>query len=127
MTIVNVVPIETPELQGRLEAAGDKALKMNLAGSADLSVKASLDRFLQEVHNEALRVRAGEVSVDLRRLEFVNSSCLKGFVNWILAVEEQPSDRQYRITFVSSPTIQWQRRSLHALSCLASDLVTVST
>jgi len=32
---------------------------------------------------------------------------------------------QYRIRFLSNPSILWQRRSLHALSCFAAELITI--
>jgi len=40
-------------------------------------------------------------------------------------VQEQTPDGRYRIVFVSSPTVYWQRRSLNALACLANELITV--
>lgn len=108
-------------------AQGEGELSVKMSGNADLNVKTSLDRFLAAVHEEARRARARTVSIDLRRLEFMNSSCLKSFVWWITAVQELPADEQYRITFVSSAAMYWQRRSLNALACLAADLVSVSS
>lgn len=99
-------------------------MTVRLVGTADLNVRAQLDRFLSAVHEEAQRARSEEVTVDLRALEFMNSSCLKSFVRWISAVQERAA-HAYRITFLSSPTMYWQRRSLHALACLAPDLVSV--
>lgn len=105
--------------------SGVGALNVKLAGNADLNVKQQLDRFIASVHEEARRMGVAEVVVDLRKLEFMNSSCLKSFVWWISSIQEQGSSGQYRITFLSSPTMYWQRRSLNALACLASDLVSV--
>jgi len=42
-------------------------------------------------------------------------------------VQELPADKQYRIHFVSNPSMHWQRRSLAALSCFAVNLVTIET
>ena len=36
-------------------------------------------------------------------------------------------DRQYRIRFLSNTEMLWQRRSLHALQCFASHLISVET
>jgi hypothetical protein len=63
--------------------------------------------------------------VDVRRLEFMNSSCLASFVWWISTVQEQPAEDRYRIVFLSSPTVYWQRRSLGALATLADDIISV--
>lgn len=105
-------------------AVGRKIL-VNLTGTADLTVRSQLDRFLREVHAEAQRCLAEEVTVDVRQLEFMNSSCLKCLVWWISAVQERPGEARYRIIFVSSPSVYWQRRSLNALACLADDIITI--
>jgi hypothetical protein len=106
-------------------SASERRIAVSLTGTADLTVKNQLDRFLREVHAEAQRCLAEEVTVDVRQLEFMNSSCLKCFVWWISTVQEQPGEAKYRIVFLSSPSVYWQRRSLNALACLASDIITI--
>jgi hypothetical protein len=105
--------------------ASDRRIQITLSGTADLTVRSQLDRFLRDVHAEAQRSHAEEVTVDVRALEFMNSSCLKCFVWWISTVQEQTADGRYRMVFISSPTVYWQRRSLNALACLANELITV--
>jgi hypothetical protein len=105
--------------------ASDRKIQVSLTGTADLTVKTQLDRFLRDVHTEAQRCLAEEVTVDVRQLEFMNSSCLKCFVWWISTVQEQPGDSKYRIVFVSSPSVYWQRRSLNALACLANEIISI--
>lgn len=119
-----VAPVKDVDFAAEAESKAE-SLNVKLAGNADLNVKQQLDRFIAAVHEEARRLQVSEVVVDLRRLEFMNSSCLKSFVWWISSIQEQGSGGQYRITFLSSPTMYWQRRSLNALACLASDLVSV--
>ena len=106
-------------------STSERRIQVNLTGTADLTVKSQLDRFLRDVHSEAQRRLAEEVTVDVRQLEFMNSSCLKCFVWWIRTVQEQPGDGKYRIVFVSSPSVYWQRRSLNALACLANEIITI--
>jgi len=108
-------------------ALRESVLVVTLSGNADLNVKAQLDRFLSGVHAEAEQRGLTDVEVDVRHLEFMNSSCLKCLVGWISRIQDEPPGRQYRIAFQSSPSLFWQRRSLHALSCLASELVSVHT
>jgi len=103
----------------------DRRIQVSLVGTADLTIKAQLDHFLRQVHSEAQRCLAEEVTVDVRHLEFMNSSCLKSFVWWVSTVQEQPAVGKYRIVFVSSPTVYWQRRSLNALACLANEIISV--
>lgn len=108
-------------------STGEGRIMVSLSGTADVTSRNQLDHFLREVHQEAQRQRAEEVTVDVRQLEFMNSSCLKCLVWWVSTVQEQPTDGKYRIVFVSSPSVYWQRRSLDALACLAGDIISVQT
>jgi hypothetical protein len=108
-------------------STGDGGIQVSLSGTADVTIRNQLDHFLREVHQEAQRRRAEEVTVDVRQLEFMNSSCLKCLVWWVSTVQEQPTEGKYRIVFVSSPSVYWQRRSLDALACLAGDIITIQT
>src|SRR5215216_5177341 len=119
MTVIP--PVDEPGFNAAASAAGDGQGPMSvvLTGNADLNVKTMLDHFLAAVHEESLRLQITEVEVDVRRLEFMNSSCLKCLVGWISRIQDGP--RPYRVTFKSSPALFWQRRSLQALSCLATD------
>jgi len=106
-------------------STSERRIQVSLTGTADLTVRGQLDRFLRAVHAEAQRCVAEEVTVDVRQLEFMNSSCLKCLGWWISTVQEQPGEGKYRIVFVSSPSVYWQRRSLNALACLANDIITI--
>ncbi|HVY26998.1 MAG TPA: hypothetical protein VHB79_10615 [Polyangiaceae bacterium] len=118
------LPVEqAAELKARL-LQDDTALVAKLSGTADLRVTDSIEAILGRVHQKALELGIPEVRMDLRELEFMNSSCFKSFVSWISEVSDLTSG-QYRIRFLSNPSILWQRRSLHALSCFAAELVTI--
>ena len=122
----NIEPIREHDFSADV-AQSERSLTVTIAGNADLNVKTQLDRFLAMVHTDAQRLGLEEVTVDFRRLDFMNSSCLKCLVSWITRIQDLPAANQYKLTFVSSPAMYWQKRSLHALSCLASDLVTVQS
>jgi hypothetical protein len=118
------LPVEqAAELRARL-IHEDAALVAKLSGTADLRVTDSVEAILSRVHQKAMELGILEVRMDLRELEFMNSSCFKSFVSWISEVSDLPSG-QYRIRFLSNPSILWQRRSLHALSCFAAELITI--
>jgi hypothetical protein len=114
---------QAAELRARLTHM-DSALVAKLSGTADLRVTDSVEAILTRVHQKAMELRIPEVQMDLRDLEFMNSSCFKSFVSWISEVSDLTTG-QYRIRFLSNPSILWQRRSLHALSCFAAELVTI--
>lgn len=118
------LPVEqAAELRARLTRE-DSGLVAKLSGTADLRVTDSVEAILTRVHQQALELGIPEVQMDLRELEFMNSSCFKSFVSWISEVSDLTAG-QYRIRFLSNPSILWQRRSLHALSCFAAELVTI--
>jgi len=114
----------TPKFAGTADYA-QGTVAVTLAGAIDLSNKQKIDELLRAVHQAARSHAAQEVIMDVRKLEFMNSSCLKMFVAWFDTIQELPLDAQYRIVFVSSPEMVWQERSLLALSCLAPGLVSI--
>jgi hypothetical protein len=65
------------------------------------------------------------VVFDLAALDFMNSSCFKGFVTWVDQVAKLPHETRYEVRFISQPHLQWQRRSLEALHRFAPDVVTL--
>jgi hypothetical protein len=118
------LPVEqAAELRAQLTRE-DTGLVAKLSGTADLRVTDSVEAILTRVHQKAMELGIPEVRMDLRELEFMNSSCFKSFVSWISEVSDLTTG-QYRIRFLSNPSILWQRRSLHALSCFAAELVTI--
>lgn len=119
--------LEAPMLTADAVVA-DTVLTARLHGTADTESRPGLEHYMSELHKEAARLRLSKVVVDLRNLEFMNSSSFKVFITWLGQVKELPADAQYQIHVLSNPnTHQWQRRSLAALSCFAVDLVTIET
>ena len=116
------VPVLTAEA-----ALADSVLTTRFRGTADYEAKPQLDDYVAALHQEASRLGVSKVVVDIRELEFMNSSSFKVFVTWLSQLQDQPADKQYRIHFLSNPNMHWQRRSLAALSCFATDLVTIET
>jgi hypothetical protein len=98
-------------------------LTVRLQGTADGGALDVLRALLPRVHWQAREMKVKQVAVDLRSLEFMNSSCFKTFVTWLSDVQELPADEQYRIRFQFDAKQFWLKRSLIALSCFAADLV----
>jgi hypothetical protein len=102
------------------------AITARLSGNADYAALDAIDTLLGRTHAEAKRLAVAEVIIDLVQLEFMNSSCFKCFVSWINDIQELPDAAQYKVRFISNPTMHWQKRSLHSLRCFAVELITVS-
>ena len=97
-----------------------------LKGNADYSAIDALEMLVNRIHADAQRATLTEVIVDLRELEFMNSSCFKSLVSWITAIQELETTSQYKVRFLSNPELHWQKRSLHTLRCFAVELITVT-
>ncbi|MET0791344.1 MAG: hypothetical protein ABW061_07455 [Polyangiaceae bacterium] len=55
----------------------EHALVVRMTGTADLRVTETVEKLLTTVHQQAAAGPVSEVKVDLRGLEFMNSSCFK--------------------------------------------------
>jgi hypothetical protein len=126
MTSTEVPVIKTNDLRSETSFEGSGVL-LKLVGSAESEAMGALDDLLTKVHARAIESDVREVTIDMRSLEFMNSSCFKAFVSWIGEVQDLETKRQYRIRFLSDDQKHWQRRSLGALSCFAVDLIQVET
>jgi len=101
-------------------------LAVRLGGHADLpEVVDALSTLWMRVHARALDLKAPVVTVDLRPLEFMNSSCFRTFVVWLSHLSQAKDDERYRVRFLSDATRYWQRKGLQVLSAFARDVVTV--
>jgi hypothetical protein len=124
MTQLDLPPLELPEFRARASRDGT-GLRVKLDRTADLAARVPLDAFLTRLHAEATRLGIDRVDVDLLDLEFMNSSCFKSFITWVMAIEELAPERQYRVVLHSNPDLHWQERSLDALTRMSDQLVTV--
>lgn len=121
---LEIAPLTVSSLSStaRLEAG---VIVIEMIGNADMESVEVLVAHLASLHAEMQRTKAREVVVDFRQLEFMSSSSLKAFVEWIANVQDLAPANRYRIRFRSNPTLRWQKRSLHSLQCFAADLITV--
>ncbi len=121
------LPIPSLVLPGLTSTArhDNGVLVVTFDGNADMQTVDPLVAHLARVHEACVQAAAGEVVVDFKSLEFMSSSCIKVFVDWISTILDGPIERRYKVRFVSNRELRWQRRSLQSLRCFASDLVSV--
>jgi hypothetical protein len=123
--VSEIVSVTGEDFRGTATHEGT-TFHLHLKGTADYAALDALEMLLDRTHSEALRLGASDVVVDLRTLEFMNSSCFKCFLSWITTIQELETDARYRVELVSSAQHYWQKRSLNALRCFAVELVTVT-
>jgi hypothetical protein len=104
---------------------GDRTIEVVFKGNADMRAVLGLEDLVPKVHAQAVRMKVAEVVADMGGLEFMNSSCFRVFVNWLNWVRELPPGERYIVRFRSAPGRHWQRPSLSALACFASEVVRV--
>jgi hypothetical protein len=78
-----------------------------------------LPRVLAALHARLATELFPRIVVDLRQLDFVNSSALRPFLDWIKLASGVP----YTIVFRIDPSIAWQRLSVSVLQTLAPGTV----
>jgi hypothetical protein len=105
----------------------DAGLEAELTGSAELPAAEVMNTIVQALHERARTLAVTTVVMDFTNLEFMNSSCFKSLVTWVNEVSELDEARRYKIRFRTNAGIPWQRRSLHALKTMATDIITVET
>ncbi len=107
--------------------ARDTELEAQLSGSAEIPAAAVMTLLVQALHARALANAVASVTLDFTNLEFMSSSCFKSLVTWVNEVSELDPAKRYKIRFRTDPRIPWQRRSLHALKTMATDVISVET
>jgi anti-anti-sigma regulatory factor len=80
-----------------------------------------LERVLGEVHSHIVAAKIASFTVDVRLLNFVNSSALRVFINWISRAERVG----YKLVFVTDPRVTWHRLNFSVLKSLAPQSVEV--
>lgn len=100
-----------------------RAGHFRFAGTGEAEGAEVLDRFLGHLHRYVLSAQLKEVTVELKELEFINSSCLKAMVAWIYKVDTE--GRPYKICLARDASLHWQRTSLATLQRLAPEVVVI--
>jgi hypothetical protein len=123
--MTEIVSVTGEDFKGTAHQEG-QTFNLFLKGNADYAALDALEMLLTRSHSEAVRLGAKDVVVDLRQLEFMNSSCFKCFLSWITEIQELDPDSRYKVNLLSSSQLHWQKRSLHSLRCFAVELISVT-
>jgi hypothetical protein len=108
----------TAELDGAI-------IKVCLKGNADYAALDAIGLLFERIQSAARQDELTGAVLDVRSLEFMNSSCFRHVISWIAEVQEMNEDQQYAITFLSNPQLHWQKRSLQSLQRFATDLISI--
>jgi hypothetical protein len=103
----------------------DSAISVVVAGNADLNAKETLASFLGDLHAEALELSVTHVLMDIRKLEFMNSSCIKELLLWLKSIARTDAEKRYEVRFMPSPHVHWQKRTIESLQATTGVKVVV--
>jgi hypothetical protein len=81
--------------------------------------------FLRRVHAAAVQTGVKNLTADLIKLRFMNSSSIRSLVDWVEWIRNEPDASRYVLHFVTKPDVTWQRTTLAAIQCLGGPLVVV--
>ena len=124
--VAKVAPLKSDALSANANLR-IRQLELTLHGTADMRATEPLREWMAAVHQHALENRVKEVCVDFSALEFMNSSCFKTFVSWVVGLGKLSDETRYRITFKPDHASHWQRRSLQSLVALSEGNVSVQS
>src|SRR5262249_35498602 len=73
------------------------AIQIVCKGEGDIAALPRLEQFVRALHDVATASKVGEVTLDVREVSFMNSSCFTKLIGWITRVREMASESRYRI------------------------------
>ena len=126
--VLDVVPGGTtpssppPSSAGALKILATGPCELRFEGTlANHNSQVELKRNITALHGRIVAEGCSMMTVDVRGLQFVDSSAIRLFVDWIA----RASEAKYKIVFLIDPTMTWQRLSFSVLKSLASDAVEI--
>jgi hypothetical protein len=94
--------------------------KLRLSGTVDSApAQTELRRRLEQLHSDIRDQRMSSFTVDVRSLNFVNSSAIRLFVDWI----SRAHAARYKLVFLIDRSITWHRLSFSVLKSLSPGFV----
>jgi hypothetical protein len=103
------------------------ALHLRVAGAVEMRDPGDvLNPYWNMIDEEARRRRMKRVEVDLRDLNFMNSSGILTLVRWITRVKAHGAQDGYQLVLRYDRNVTWQRTSIPTLAKLAPNIVTAA-
>ncbi len=116
------IAMDRPLVVESLELAFVSPRRLRLSGALFTgTAQDEIERILREVHSHILTANLASFTVDVRLLNFVNSSAIRLFINWISHAERA----RYKLVFVTDPKVTWHRLNFSVLKSLAPQSVEI--
>ena len=76
--------------------------------------------YLKRVHAAAVADQLARVTLDVTALEFMNSSAIRMFIDWVEWIGS--GTHQYQLHCLTNARVTWQRSTFNALRSLSSQI-----
>ncbi len=116
--------VEMEGLSATYQLDGQELI-VELVGNADHRSSEQMRDLCAQLHTAAMASGVTATVIDIRKLDFMNSSCFKALVTWVTDIQDMDAAKRYRVRVYSNPKMSWQKRSLQSLQYFAVDLVSV--
>ncbi|HZU83757.1 MAG TPA: hypothetical protein VE987_12605 [Polyangiaceae bacterium] len=104
----------------------DATIELALRGNADMTVSATLGKYLKELDAQTRHKGVRAVHVKLGDLYFLSSSCFQAIAAWVLSIAGRAPEDRYTVHFETHAAQGWQKRSLEAIRRVAPAVTVVS-
>jgi anti-anti-sigma regulatory factor len=99
-----------------------QARELKLTGTISTkTAQEELSRLILQFHEHVVAERHPSITVDVRTLNFVNSSVIRVFVTWIARAEQG----HYKLVFLTDQGVTWHRLSFSVLKSLSPTTVEI--
>jgi len=120
------VPLEAQGLN-IVPRLGHDSLHIVVSGTVEMRDPGELlNPYWDRINGEVIKRHLKRVEVDLRELDFMNSSGILTLVRWIARVRTQPAESAYQILIRHDRNVTWQRTNVPVLAKLAPSVVLVA-
>jgi hypothetical protein len=118
-----IAPLASGDLK-IVPALDGQILRIKMSGVVDMrDPQALLNPYWEKVDKEIVSAGLKEVELDVRALDFMNSSGIICMVRWITQAKSHTPEEAYRIVVQHEPTIGWQKKTIPLFLKLAPGLV----
>ncbi len=116
-------PLSAEGLTITPQTAGD-VLRVKMIGAVEMRDPGELlNPYWNGLDDAARAHRLKRVEVDLRDVNFMNSSGILTLVRWITRAKTHPADSAYTLVLQYDRNVTWQRTSIPTLAKLAPKIV----
>jgi hypothetical protein len=99
-------------------------LRIKMSGIIDMrDPQTLLNPYWEGIDKELVDTGIKEVELDVRGLDFMNSSGIICMVRWLTLAKAHPPEKAYRIVVQHDPTIGWQKKNIPLFLKLAPAIV----